>query len=89
VGQFLKNILIPPKVTQKMNFPMDQAVFHDLVTLNVNDSILVPKKSYFLRMNQNILFEPQTPTTKSCRWCSVVKCRNRLFKVDTEQRKGM
>ncbi|XP_037709144.1 uncharacterized protein LOC119546726 [Drosophila subpulchrella] len=38
---------IAPKVTQKMNFPMDQAVFHDLVTLNVNDSILVPKKSSF------------------------------------------
>ncbi|XP_016967632.1 protein PPP1R35 homolog [Drosophila biarmipes] len=36
---------IAPKVTQKMNFPLDQAVFQDLVNLNVNDSILVPKKT--------------------------------------------
>ncbi|XP_030377211.1 uncharacterized protein LOC115626099 [Scaptodrosophila lebanonensis] len=37
---------IAPKVTQKMNFPLDRpAVFKDLVPLNVNDSILQPLKS--------------------------------------------
>ncbi|KAH8353555.1 hypothetical protein KR084_011787 [Drosophila pseudotakahashii] len=35
---------IAPKVTQKMNFAPDQTVFKDLVPLNVNDSVLVPKK---------------------------------------------
>ncbi|XP_017004791.2 protein PPP1R35 homolog [Drosophila takahashii] len=38
------NAVIAPKVTQKMNFPPDQTVFKDLVPLNVNDSVLVPKK---------------------------------------------
>ncbi|EDV31168.1 uncharacterized protein Dana_GF15225 [Drosophila ananassae] len=35
---------IAPRVTHKMNFPPDQAVFKDLVPLNVNDSVLVPHK---------------------------------------------
>ncbi|EDV59354.1 uncharacterized protein LOC6540968 [Drosophila erecta] len=36
---------IAPKVTQKMNFAPNQAVFRDLVTLNVNDSLLAPHKT--------------------------------------------
>ncbi|KAH8413362.1 hypothetical protein KR009_010384 [Drosophila setifemur] len=35
---------IAPRVTQKMNFPIDQTVFKDLVPLNVNDSMLLPHK---------------------------------------------
>ncbi|XP_001357431.3 uncharacterized protein Rcd4 [Drosophila pseudoobscura] len=35
---------LAPKVTQKMNFLPHQAVFKGLVPLNVNDSILPPKK---------------------------------------------
>ncbi|XP_017152294.1 uncharacterized protein LOC108162198 [Drosophila miranda] len=35
---------LAPKVTQKMNFLPHQAVFKGLVSLNVNDSILPPKK---------------------------------------------
>ncbi|XP_039479049.1 uncharacterized protein LOC120443786 [Drosophila santomea] len=47
---------IAPKVTQKMNFAPNKAVFKDLVPLNVNDSLLVPHK--------NKTDAPKTKTSK-------------------------
>ncbi|XP_022208130.1 uncharacterized protein LOC111064685 [Drosophila obscura] len=35
---------VAPKITQKMNFLPDEAVFKGLVPLNVNESILPPQK---------------------------------------------
>ncbi|ALC40261.1 Rcd4 [Drosophila busckii] len=55
---------IAPKVTQKLNFPPDRAVFNDLVPLNVNDSVHemqkeLPKKDAAGKPKNGGIKEPQ------------------------------
>ncbi|XP_055915992.1 uncharacterized protein LOC129948877 [Eupeodes corollae] len=41
--------IVMPKISQKLNFPHDKNVFRNLIPINVNDSVLLPKKKSSLR----------------------------------------
>ncbi|XP_055836472.1 uncharacterized protein LOC129905108 [Episyrphus balteatus] len=53
--------VVIPKISKKLNFPHDKTIFRNLIPINVNDSILLPKKKSSIRKKYIVNHKVPTP----------------------------